>query len=227
MKFILMADTHGFYPDIPEGDVLLYAGDWSAGRGSIAQTKEFAEYLGDASAGWKIVIAGNHDFAAAKHEGLVRKIFARNGVHYLKDEGLYVRGFGNYSGLYVYGTPWHPKVWGKFELEREDMAAVWDLVPNYTDVLLTHGPPMGILDRTNEKHGNTNAGDAAINERLQEMAIGNLAPKLHVFGHIHEGFGMRPWTEESPTIFVNASICDADYYERNKIVELEIPYVTD
>ena len=219
MRFVLSADTHGYYPDIPKGDVLIHAGDFSSGRGSMAQLKEFCRWIEAAPCKKKIVIAGNHDFVIDKHGRLARKTFDWHGIQYLQDYGCYVGGVGNYPGLFVYGSPWHPKIWGKFELERSDLAMVWDMVPDYTDVLVTHGPPFGVLDQTNEAHGNDQAGDKAL-----LMRVTNLEPKLHVFGHIHEGFGRLNTLE---TVFVNASFCDADYQPRNAIVEVDIPYVKD
>ena len=216
MKFILTSDTHGFYPDIPKGDVFIHAGDFSSARGSIAQLKMFAEWMEAAPCRYKIVIAGNHDFVIDKHQELTDKIFSWHNIKYLQDSGAYV---GNYPGLYIYGSPWHPKIWGKFEMERTDLPAVWDLIPEYTDILVTHGPPLNILDRTD---GNNNEGDSALQD-----AVKRVQPKLHVFGHIHEGYGVLPWHEDYPTISINASFCDTDYHPHNEIIEIDVPYVTD
>lgn len=219
MKFQLTSDTHGFYPDIPKGDVFIHAGDFSSARGSMAQLKMFTEWVEAAPCRHKIVIAGNHDFELDKHKWLAKKILAMHDIIYLEDSGAYIGGVNSSHRLYVYGSPWHPKIWGKFELERTDLPAVWDLIPEYTDILVTHGPPLNILDRTD---GNDNEGDSALQD-----AVKRVQPKLHVFGHIHEGCGVLPWREDYPTISINASFCDTDYHPRNEIIEIDVPYVTD
>lgn len=218
MKFILLSDTHGYYPTIPKGDVLLFAGDWSSNRGSLRQTKLFAEYIGDAPCARKIVIAGNHDIPMKDYEGLCRQTFYQHGVHYLQDQGLYVGGVDNYPGLYIYGSPWSPKTlnpWA-FDLDRRDMAMVRALIPDYTDILVTHGPPMGTLDRTDS---NEQAGDGALLDKIKEIK-----PLMNVFGHIHEGYGS---VKKGDTIFVNAAFVDVTYHPKNEPIEMEIPYVTD
>ena len=221
MKLILIADTHGRYPDIPKGDVLIFAGDWSSHIGSLKQTKMFAEYMGDAPCKRKIVIAGNHDHTMSKYGRLARKTFDWHKVEYLEDYGTYVGGLGNYPGLYIYGSPWSPETINAwvFDLARKDLAAVWSMIPQYTDILVTHGPPEGILDKTSIDHGNENAGDSALLERVREVK-----PLLHVFGHIHEGYGS---IRKDDTIFANASFVDEHYTPRNEPIEIDIPYVTD
>ncbi len=68
------------------------------------------------------------------------------------------------------------------------------------DVLITHGPPANILDLTiSHQH----AGCAELLKCIKQIK-----PRLHVFGHIHEGYGRE---EQDSTIFVNASTCDLRY----------------
>ena len=67
MRFVMLSDTHGEGVDIPEGDVLIYAGDWSPGRGDLEDTHKFAQWIGDQPHTHILVIPGNHDFAADKY----------------------------------------------------------------------------------------------------------------------------------------------------------------
>lgn len=77
---------------------------------------------------------------------------------------------------------------------------IWSKIPNDVDVLLTHGPPAKILDRT---YDGVNAGCQPLLERIKQIK-----PRLHVFGHIHEAYGLE---EQNSTIFVNASTCSLRY----------------
>ena len=56
--------------------------------------------------------------------------------------------------------------------------------------MLTHGPPYKILDRTNR-------GEDVGCEHLLR-AVERCRPRLHCFGHIHEGWGAvrKSWSEE-------------------------------
>src|SRR5262249_28918150 len=99
------------------------------------------------------------------------------------------------EGLKIYGSPWTPLFcdWA-FMLPDADLASKWDKIPSGLDVLITHGPPFGILDWTNRKE---HAGSATLINRVHEVK-----PRLHVFGHIHEAAGR---TESNGTTFLNAS----------------------
>ena len=195
LRLVCLSDTHDRHDalDVPAGDVLLHAGDFT-GRGLPHQVEAFGAFLRRLPHRHKVVIAGNHDFL---FEGAPERARAMLGdVTFLEDSGARV------EGLEVWGSPWQPRFhdWA-FNLDRgAPLAAKWSLVPESVDVLLTHGPPHGVLDRT--FHG-LDVGC----EELRD-ALPRLRPKLHVFGHIHEAYGCR---EEGGTLFVNASNCDLRY----------------
>jgi predicted phosphohydrolase len=136
----------------------------------------------------KIVICGNHDFCFQEQAAEARARITQ--AVYLEDTGCEI------AGLTFYGSPWQPWFGGwAFNLPRgEALAQVWAKIPERLDVLITHGPPEGILDRT---HRGQAAGCCDLLSRVQKVK-----PRLHVFGHIHEAAG-RIDTED--TIFVNAS----------------------
>ena len=69
------------------------------------------------------------------------------------------------------------------------------MIPANTDILITHGPPYGILDKNR-------VGFSAVCQSLKR-AVKRIQPKLHVFGHIHEAGGM---VEMEGTTFVNACV---------------------
>ena len=195
VRIVCVSDTHGLHRrmTIPNGDLLLHAGDLT-NRGEPEQVEDFNEWLGFLPHPHKIVIAGNHDLSFEDEPKRVVPLLTN--AMYLQDSHVVV------AGLTVYGSPWQPWFfkWA-FNLQRgAEIKAKWDLIPTDTDVLLTHGPPHGVGDRT------TNGDAAGCVDLLQ--AVHRVKPKLHVFGHIHEGYGMRRTSE---TIFVNASSCTATY----------------
>ncbi|CAG8727539.1 8579_t:CDS:1, partial [Funneliformis mosseae] len=95
----------------------------------------------------------------------------------------------------------------------------WEQIPPTTHILMTHGPPYGILDET--FHG-TNAGCNDLLERIEKIK-----PYVHVFGHIHEGYGVfeKTWksVDRKKTTFINASTTTIEYKPENAIVVFDIP----
>ncbi len=77
----------------------------------------------------------------------------------------------------------------------EALAEKWAQIPDETDVLITHGPPMGAL-------GRTLAGLSVGCEDLAEAVSRRIKPRLHIFGHSHEGYGL---VKKLSTTYVNAS----------------------
>jgi Icc-related predicted phosphoesterase len=106
--------------------------------------------------------------------------------------------------ILFYGSPWQPYFgdWA-FNLRRgPEIRAKWDAIPEGTDILITHGPPLGHGDRT--VYGKE-VGCADL-----MAAIDRIRPKYHVFGHIHEAYGI---SAGASTTFVNASNCGLYYSE--------------
>ena len=199
MRLVCVSDTHNQTDGlvVPEGDILLHAGDLT-GNGQPEELAETARWLASLPHAHKVVIAGNHDFFFQEDSEKARALFDDvPGFHYLEDAQI------SLDGLTIYGTPWQPWFYDwAFNLPRrgEELARIWSRVPTDMDVLLTHTPAHGILDRTRD-------GEAAGCEVLR-AELSRIRPRLHVFGHIHEGYG--DVTLEG-TRHVNASTCDAAY----------------
>jgi hypothetical protein len=109
----------------------------------------------------------------------------------LEDESAIV------AGVKIYGSPWQPYFGGwAFNLRRgEPLAAMWAKIPDNTDILVTHSPPEGILDRN--RWGEP-CGCRDLLARVREVQ-----PRLHIFGHIHEAAGQ---SHDAGTTFVNAAV---------------------
>lgn len=87
------------------------------------------------------------------------------------------------------------------------------MIPDNTDVLITHGPPFGIRDR--DVQGElTGCRDLF-------AAISRVRPRLHACGHIHEGAGMQVFSDIGTT-FVNASMLGPHYDVAFKPVVIDI-----
>ena len=211
MRIVCISDTHGLHDglEVPDGDLLLHAGD-ATKHGSLEEVAAFNRFLGELPHPHKVVIAGNHDWAFQKEASLARDLITH--ATYLEDEEAVV------EGLRIWGSPWQPWFYDwAFNLRRgPQLRAVWDRIPEGTDVLLTHGPPRGHGDRT------TSGNEEGCSDLLD--AVRRVRPRLHVFGHIHEGYGQ---TREGTTRCVNASVCTVAYRPTNPAIVVELEAVDE
>ena len=191
-RLVLVSDTHGRHEqvDIPDGDVLIHAGDFCRGR-SITVVHEFNSWLSGLPHEEKLVVAGNcdHIFEHRREEAEA----ALDAARYLQDDTVEI------DGLTFWGSPWQPVFLDMaFNVPRgRELAEKWAEMPDELDVLITHAPPRDILDETSRGEV---VGDRALRERVEEVR-----PTLHVFGHIHESYGERTL---GATHFVNAACND-------------------
>lgn len=209
-KIIAISDTHFKQEEvnIPDGDFLVHAGDISAGKGSINQLQSFNEWLGTLpfDRNHIIITPGNHDFVFRDKHKLAMKIMSNARV--LIDKEVIV------DGIKFYGSPWQPWFgnWC-YNLPRGiALQEKWAMIPKDADVVITHGPPHGILDYAPMSMEHCGCYDLL--DRINEVK-----PKYHIFGHIHNGYGVE---KNNHTVFVNASICDEGYRAVNKPVVVEI-----
>jgi Icc-related predicted phosphoesterase len=151
----------------------------------------------------KIFVAGNHDWLYETNNRFARLLAANFNIKYLQDSSIVI------EGLKIYGSPWQPRFYDwAFNLNRgAEIAEKWKLIPADTEILITHGPPHGILDEVPKKFWTENTGCEELRKRVEGLAaFGKL--KLHIFGHIHCGYGTA---EKFGVKFVNASNCDESY----------------
>lgn len=216
-RFVCISDTHGIHeqiPPLPDGDVLIHAGDFT-GWGTYSEIEKFASWLGDQPSLIKIVIAGNHD-EEAQDTSRMKLLFGNFGITYLKDSFTWYDHFDenrpeDNRRFKIYGTPYTPEFCGWHFMEHEyALANRYNLIPEDTDILICHGPPRGILDEsgvpnTRFSEGRPNrVGSTALATRIGQLP--NL--KLFVCGHIHAGRGVEL---RDGVYYVNAASLGENY----------------
>ena len=203
MRIVCLSDTHNCNEQIavPDGDLLIHSGD-ATSTGTVAEIARFSSWFAALPHRTKIFVAGNHDWLFERDNQTARGLLD-DSIVYLQDSSVEIDGFK------IYGSPWQPRFYDwAFNLNRGyEMAAKWELIPDDTNILITHGPPNGILDSVPRVWGDEFTGCEALRKRVNELN-GHGSLKLHVFGHIHCGYGRL---ELDGVKYVNASTCDEAY----------------
>jgi Icc-related predicted phosphoesterase len=220
IKIVLISDTHCQLDnvEIPEGDLLIHSGDLTY-RGNVQEMTKELNLLGKRGKDFKkiIYICGNHDWLGERNPTLTKEICEAEGITYLDHTSA------TFEGMNIFGSAYTPEFFSwAFNVQRgKALANKWAQIPDNTDILVTHGPPMGILDpvqRFNHRTGEQeieHVGCMDLYNRIQELE----QLKLHVFGHLHDGYGQ---IKIRNTTFINASICTEQYKPTNKPVVIEI-----
>jgi len=207
-KIVAISDTHGkeYLIDLPLGDILIYAGDFNI-LDEMSLTHANL-WFAEQDFRYKIYVAGNHDEYLQKiGKDEVKRIFTN--VIYLEDEMVDI------DGLRIYGSPWSPTFghWAFMKPRRSvDLKATWSKIPENLDILATHCPPYGVLDRNMLDH---RCGCEVLARELMLKR-----PKKHIFGHIHE-YGGQSMTLANVDLF-NVSILDGRYQLKNTPTIIEI-----
>lgn len=191
MKLTFISDTHNHEPVLPGGNILVHTGDLSE-HGYRSEILKQLNYLHEQLDKYDhvVLIPGNHDFWAERHPLEFKKACEAAGLHVLVQESVTLEGIKFWGSP---ATPWFHD-WA-FNYRIDDIIKVWEQIPKDTQVLLTHGPPAGILDKT---IFNSNVGCYALLDQV--LAI---KPQIHAFGHIHESSG---YGSNDDTLFINSAM---------------------
>lgn len=227
-RVLVISDTHGLQIastrtlQTNDIDMVIHCGDLTE-HSRLAEFQETIRLLEMIKAPLKIVIPGNHDFSLDKpafqrkiaefqrlstdldgtndvllkeygSDGDAKRLWDEakeniNGRIMLLDEGEHHLVLENGAQLKVYASPYTPSTneWG-FQYNSTHDFEIGDRV----DIAITHGPPKGIMDRTVE------------NERIGcpmlFRAIAKSQPRIHCFGHVHNGWGAKlaTWRSHVP-----------------------------
>lgn len=211
MEITFISDTHSRHTDItkdlPGGDILLHSGDFMNSGVKQNEMFSFCDWFNKLDEyDSKIFIAGNHDILFEQSPTFVKgALSGYKWIDYLQDEEIIV------NGVKIYGSPWQPEFYNwAFNLPRRGpgLSSRWENIPNDTDILITHGPPQGILDISGPPYSQGDLGCELLRVRVDE-----LKPKIHLFGHIHGSYGYK---FINGTHFINASVLNEQYEYKNK-----------
>lgn len=185
MSLLHISDTHGLHRQLvglPVADIIVHSGDITE-HGTEEEAFDFINWLCDLPYRYKIFTAGNHDTClyGAKLEGI------DDNCHYLDGSSIII------EGIKFHGFPFFSKDKGNGRLHR-----FIQKIPSDTDVLISHCPPLGILDYADA----TSYGDFSLLEKVREVS-----PQLHLFGHIHTQNGV---CNTPTTTYSNAALLSAD-----------------
>lgn len=203
LRVVCISDTHELHRElvVPAGDLLIHAGDFTFFSKRPSMIRDFDDWLGELPHRHKVVVPGNHELLFQE---------PRNRAAITNAELLVASG-AEVEGLRIWGSPVTSFI-GAFALSSaEDRKRHWAQIPRNLDILVTHGPPKGILDREAPEEPAAGCPELA-------LAVPKMQPRLHVFGHIHGGYGVL---RTPTTVFINASVYQDGSLEYPPIV-LEI-----
>jgi len=208
MKIWHISDTHSLHSQLtpPDGiDVVVHSGDASNSQNPYrneSELRDFLKWFSSLPIPQKIFTPGNHDTSLEK--GLILKSEIESlGIIPLIESGVTI------NGINFFGTPWVPR-YGEWAwmTKRETISRKWELIPDDTDVLITHGPPFSILDSTeSSRHYYELVGCRALQKKVKKLDL-----SAHLFGHVHSVKDIRNSGTKTmhglKTVFSNGSCCD-------------------
>lgn len=208
MQVVALSDTHLTHSqlEVPDGDLFLFAGDFEST--SISRLRAQLDWLQQLPHKYKVFIAGNHDFIFqttainlifteySVHKPLAQSLLQASapGLYYLENSGVII------NKKLIWGTPNTPSFgsWAFMESEAK-LGRRFQQMPQKLDILISHGPPYGILDKTET---GIHAGSSALLEASNLREI-----KHHLFGHIHPHYEVREQHSESRSWY-NVGVTD-------------------
>ena len=213
LAIVCISDTHGEHESVEllSGDVLVHAGDVTA-HGTELDWLRFLDWFGSRDFAHRVFVAGNHDRYPEAFPERAARLAEEAGVTLLDDSGCRV------MGRRFWGSPITPRFhdWSFMREPGADIERHWAMIPDDTDVLITHGPPMAILDAVDRPDGaSEHVGCPSLARRVAEVR-----PALHLFGHIHESRGEL---RRDGVRYLNVSTMDSDYRIAHAPVRVELP----
>jgi len=246
IRIVAFSDTHTMHRGlwVPPGDIFVHAGDafaqWAYGHHEFA---EFCDWMEKLPFERKVFCSGNHDrvldpilpgidpYKDPEYESSFECKFREFGIDYLWSgrQQLHMPEFD----LNFWGCPWSLSN-GKVSRNRAFQDDIYWVPPepdDRCDIMITHGPPKGILDSTvwgirvpgqYKGQGTQNVLDAAM----------VLKPKVHIFGHIHQNHGCLFGNDASlphvprelaNTAFVNAANSNFSWFASRPAVVIDLP----
>lgn len=211
----IISDTHTMHKGLENkynlcsADYIIHCGDIT-GKGTEYTIRDFLNWFNNLSQfKYKIFIAGNHDILFETSPNLIKEILEEYpNIIYLEDNGVEL------EGIKFWGSPVSkPFMNWAFNRPEKKLKEHWKAIPNDVDILITHTPPYKMMDFgifSKEYTGSPSLYDEVINR---------IKPKIHCFGHIHNGYGIIKYNNIQ---FINASNLDEKYKISNKPIKIII-----
>jgi Icc-related predicted phosphoesterase len=216
MRVTFISDTHSLHgkltEQLPGGDIIIHSGDFMNSGYFWTEASVFLEWFNKLdNYTHKVLIAGNHDrWFEINMEEVIELLKLYPNITYLIDQSTVI------DGVNIYGSPWQPEFmnWA-FNLPKggPDLMSKWEAIPMDTDILITHGPPQDHLDVSGPPWNTPHLGCALLRVKVDAQP-----PKIHVFGHIHGGYGYK---FHNDTHFFNASVLNENYEQVNNPITIE------
>lgn len=211
-------------PELPEGDVFCHSGDFTH-NGTLREVMHFLRWLEKQPHKYKVICPGNHDLVCVDNDSFMKITCESMGINYLCDDEVII------DGIKFYGSP-YTKLFGgmAFEYREQELVPLFERIPPDVNVLITHGPPYGILDKNSDGHA---CGSKALADKLHYTNVPRM--KVCAFGHIHEGygrlnhaFGLHPLSSVHPGAkYMNVALAGARDFSWRKRHPDRIPAVVD
>ncbi len=221
MKIWFISDTHNRHAEleVPDVNLVIHCGDEASVRKpwlNQIQSQSFFNWFNGLDIETKVFVPGNHSTAVA--EGLVKPADYPS-IRFLVHEAVV------WHGLRIFGSPYTPMFfdWAYMKM-REDLDAIWATIPEDTDILVTHGPPKGILDVTRDWRTKKpiHIGSLSLTRHVEQR----IRPKFHAFGHLHDEPGISNFgtLTRGATQFINCSCCDlaGNLVNQGFVIEVEM-----
>lgn len=205
MKIWLISDTHGEHEslDLPKVDAVIHCGDES-NHGNAwmnePEARRFFDWYSALEIPTKVFVPGNH--STAIEQGLIRASDYPE-VRFLIHDSM------QWNGLKIFGSPYTPEFFNwAYMKARSQLDIVWQSIPDDVDILITHGPPKGIMDETADMYTGkpVHVGSKSLMRHVEER----IRPRIHSFGHIHDEPGINNFgtITRGATQFINCACCN-------------------
>ncbi len=205
MKIWFISDTHTRHAGlkVPDVDMVIHCGDESNHGNpwlNEAESRNFFSWYRQLPIPHKIFVPGNH--STAIEQGLIRP------ENYPEVQFL-IHQETKVEGITIFGSPYTPRFFDwAYMKARNKLDVVWASIPDDIDILITHGPPKGILDLTKDIKTKelVQVGCSALRRHVD----GRIKPRIHAFGHLHDEAGISNYGHftRGTTQFINAACCD-------------------
>lgn len=192
MRLLHLSDTHGQHRKLgplPKADILVHSGDFLKDGRDEDELFDFLRWLRDLRYAHKVIIPGNHDLMMHErhfHDGRPNETF-----HILHNSSVCIMGL-KFHGLPMFIQDIHSGDYFRFIAD----------IPQDTDILVSHEPPLGILDCPKGHLTKPYPSHAELTKRVEEIR-----PRYHLFGHEHDAYGVL---KQNGTVFSNAALLDRD-----------------